>query len=154
MLSLTKFPAESPGAPTHLAPPDYRGVEVVIPFTGMVQAQAALRHASRLCSGLDASIRIVRVLVVPYPLDLDHPPSSVAFAAEQLASLSCELPLTLDIRLSRERVPALFDSLADRSLVLMATKRRWWRTKEQRLARALKHRGHQVLLSYEDSNHA
>jgi hypothetical protein len=141
-------------APPQLAPPVYPGIEVVIPFTGMAATQAALWQADRLCSGLNASIRIVRVLLVPYPLDLDHPPSSVSFAAEQLATLTCELTLKLDIRLSRERVPALLDAVTDRSLVLLVSKRRLWRTKEERLARALNRRGYPVLLSYGDSNHA
>jgi hypothetical protein len=131
-----------------------RPIEVVIPFTTMAQVQASLKDAARLCTGLDANVRVVRVVVVPYPLDLDRPAVPVSSIVDEMAGLSCDLPLTLDVRLSREKLPTLVDAMGTHPLVLLTTKRRVWRTKEERLALALQSAGHEVLMSYEGAHHA
>jgi hypothetical protein len=99
---------------------------------------------------MNASVRIVRVLVVPYPLSLDAPAVPVSFAAGQMKLLRCHLPVTLDIRLSRDRIAGLLSAVGDRPMILLVSRRRWWRTNEERLAATLKRAGKDVLLTYDE----
>ncbi|MBV9269320.1 MAG: hypothetical protein JO061_24330 [Acidobacteriaceae bacterium] len=130
------------------APAAVRPLEVIIPFTTVKMSQAALRYAEQLCSGVQASVRVVKVVVVPFPLDLEKPAVPPRFVAQQLSSLRCNLPLTIDIRLGRERIPALTSAFAANTIALMVTPKRWWTTKEERLAKKLKRAGRDVLLTY------
>jgi hypothetical protein len=126
-----------------------RRIEVVIPFTTVRQVQLGLRQAEQLCCGLDAIAHVIRVVVVPFPLDLDRPAISLTAAERQMASLRCHLPMTLTLTLSRDLLQGMISAVPEQPLFVLVSKRRFWRTKEQKLARSLRCAGFEVLLSYE-----
>ena len=126
LLKRLEYASPETECPAQFAPA--HRIEVVIPFTSMRQAQAGLRDAEQLCSGLDVCVRVVRVVIVPFPLDLDHPPAPVSSIVDEMLALRCDLPLALDILVSRDGMPALMAALSSRALVLLTTRARLWRT--------------------------
>jgi hypothetical protein len=108
-----------------------------------------MRMAGRLSQDLDAQINLVAFQVVPYKLELKRPAIAIACLEERLRALASDLavPMHVDIILCRDARWALQQLLMPHSLVVMGTRRRWWRTKEQRLAERLRHDGHRVILA-------
>ena len=123
-------------------------LEIVVPFTTPFLTQAALQRAEALGAGLNAHVRLVKVQVVPFPLELDHPPVSVEFLSDRLGAMCCHLPMMMEIHLAREVVPALNAALKPNSIVVLTSKWRPWKTHQEKLAAELKRAGHQVLIRY------
>jgi hypothetical protein len=121
-------------------------LEIVIPFTTPFLTQAALRRAEALGTGLNCRVRLVKVQVVPYPLELDHPSISTHFLGKQLASMCCKLPIVREIHLARDLSAAFKGILTPNSLTVIASKRRPWKTRQENLAADLWRAGHQVLI--------
>jgi hypothetical protein len=134
---------------TVAAAPDLRtGVLwIVVPYTTPELTRAALRH-SAVCSDLDVQICLVDVQVVPFPCPFDEPPINKKFSEHRLHELFREtgLPGQTAVLYARDRLEGYRRMLEPKSLVVLATKKRWWPTREWRLARALSKAGHQVLL--------
>jgi hypothetical protein len=127
-------------------------LDIVIPFTTPDLTRAAVHAAGELSHGLAAKIRLVKVQVVPFPADLDQPTPVLEFIKEQLSHFKSPLPIEIEIRLARDLEPALCQALNSESLVLLATRRRPWKTRTERLATSLEKRGHHVLLISENTN--
>jgi hypothetical protein len=110
-----------------------------------------------LGAGLDSAVRIVKVQVVPFPLDVSFSPVPVEFLESQLEHLGSEisdLPYTAEIRLAREFEAGLLGALRFRSMIVLATKKRPWRTRTERLADSLRAGGYTVVMANEDKEHA
>jgi hypothetical protein len=133
--------------------PDSQPLELAIPFTNMLSVQQSIDHAEHLCSGLNAFIRVIRIVRVPYPLDLEHPPVTQASVVSQLSALSSSLPLRIEIWLAREWIPTLLTAMPSDALVLMTYRHRIWRTKEENVACALKRAGCQVSMIQQVEGH-
>jgi hypothetical protein len=120
---------------------------VVIPYTTPELTGAALRHAS-VCTDLDVHVCLVDIQVVPFPCPLTQPPIDKKFSEIRLQALLKEsgLPGKVAIVYTRDWVEAFGKVLEPGSLVIMATQKRWWPTRETKLARALAKAGHQVML--------
>ena len=127
-------------------------LDLVVPFTTPALTLAALNAANRLGAGLNARIRLLKIQVVPFPLDLTQSPVPIAFLTQQLSSFESKLPVTCEVRLARESEPGLKDILGEHSLVLLATARRPWRTREERMAASLRRAGHTVVLVREGND--
>ena len=121
-------------------------LDLVVPFTTPGLTQCAVDAADRMGAGLNAAIRLVKVQVVPFPMDLSQSPVYIEFLKEQLSQFRTELPSAGEIRLAREFEPGLEGTLTHNSLVVLATKKRPWKTRTERLAAALRHNGHNVIL--------
>jgi hypothetical protein len=121
-------------------------LDLVVPFTSPELTRLAADAADRMGAGLNAAIRLVKVQVVPFPMDLSQSPVYIDFLKEQLSQFKTELPATGEIRLAREFEPGLEGTLTSDSLVILATKTRPWRTRTERLASLLRHKGHNVVL--------
>jgi hypothetical protein len=121
-------------------------LDLVVPFTSPELTRLAADAADRMGAGLNAAIRLVKVQVVPFPMDLSQSPVYIDFLKEQLSQFKTELPTTGEIRLAREFEPGLEGTLTSDSLVILATKTRPWRTRTERLASLLRHKGHNVVL--------
>lgn len=132
-------------------------LDIVVPWTTPRLTAAALKAANRLGAGLESVVRIVKVQVVPFPLDLRFSPVPVEFLAAQLThfgeEFSC-LPFSTEIRLAREFEGGLRGGLRSGSLILLATLKRPWRTRSERLARLLRAWGHTVAMVHEDEKNA
>ena len=129
-------------------------LDLVVPFTTPELTRAALDAANRMGGGLNATLRLVKVQVVPFPLDLDQSPVYIDFLKEQLAQFHSDLPVTGEIRLAREFEAGLLGSLGRDSVVILATPKRPWRTRNQRLAATLRRAGHKVILMNEEAGNA
>ncbi|MGH9444614.1 MAG: hypothetical protein ACRD3O_02615 [Terriglobia bacterium] len=129
------------------APP---GIRLNVVFTTREGTLAALMTASTLAPrNLQAAIRVLIAQVVPFALPLDRPPVSPSFFAQLCRGMAarCEeaAELTVEVYLCRCRRRALRHMLTPHSLVVVGGKKRWWRTREQKLARMLSSDGHDVI---------
>ena len=120
-------------------------LDLVLPFTTPRLTESALRAAHRLGAGLDTVVRVVKVQVVPFPLDLRYSPVPVDFLEAQMRSLCGERD-AMEIRLAREFEDGLRGTLRYRSMVVLATGKRPWKTRTERLAESLRHAGYTVVM--------
>src|SRR5262249_2252616 len=122
-------------------------LSIVVPYTTPELTRAALQH-SAVCSDLDVQVGLVDVQVVPFPCPFDEPPINKEFSEHRLHELFKEtgLPGQTAVLYTRDRLEGYRRMLEPKSLVVLATKKRWWPTRERRLARALSKAGHHVLL--------
>ena len=120
---------------------------MVIPYTTPELTAAALRHAG-VCSDLDVHVLLVDIQVVPFPCPLDQPPINNKFSESRLSAMLKEsgLPGKVGVVYTRDWFDAFRRVLEPQSLVILATKKRWWPTREDKLARTLSKAGHQVML--------
>jgi hypothetical protein len=121
-------------------------LDLVVPFTTPELTRVALNAANHLGAGLKANLRLLKVLVVPFPLDLNQAPVYLDFLKSQLARFESELPVKREIRLARELEPGLLSTLHRDSVVILASGKRLWRTRTERLAESLRRAGHKVVL--------
>ena len=118
-------------------------------FTTPHETQVALRRAAELSEGLNAEILLIVPQIVPFPLDLDNPPVPLDFASEQLCSVMESVDADLDghIYLCRDRLQTFLHVLRTNSITVLGMRRRWFFSKPERLARALRRSGHQVIMA-------
>ncbi len=121
-------------------------LDLVVPFTTPELTRAALDAANRMGAGLNPTIRLIRVQVVPFPLELDQSPVYIEFLKEQMAQFRSDLPVDREIRLARNFEDGLLGTLGSDSVVILAAPKRPWTTRNERLARALRRAGHMVVL--------
>lgn len=121
-------------------------LDLVVPFTTPELTRTALDAANRMGAGLNATLRLVKVQVVPFPLELSQSPVYIEFLKNQLARLHSDLPAAGEIRLAREFEAGLLGTLGRESVVILATPRRPWTTNNERLAASLRRAGHKVVL--------
>jgi hypothetical protein len=119
----------------------------VIPYTTPELTRAALRHAG-VCTDLNVHVSLVDIQVVPFSCPLDQPPIDKEFSRRRLCNLFAQTGLLgrTDVLYARDWFEGFRRVLEPQSLVILATKKRWWRTREDKLARALLKAGHQVML--------
>jgi hypothetical protein len=133
----------------HRKPSDYTTevLWVVVPYTTPELTRAALRH-SGVCSDLDVHVCLVDIQVVPFPCSLDHAPINKEYSQRRLERLLSEsaLPGEASVVYTRDWLQGFRRVLGPQSLIVIATTKRWWPTREQKLARALTKAGHQVML--------
>jgi len=124
------------------------GLHVFVPYTSYDLTKAALTSAAMLTRTLAAHITLFAVRVVPFPLSLDRPDVPASFLEQKLAAIAQECVVDVDVRIVFARDPDLGcrQVLMQNSLVVMATRKRWWPTAEVKLARALARAGHSVAL--------
>ncbi|HEY2384530.1 MAG TPA: hypothetical protein VGK48_25415 [Terriglobia bacterium] len=120
---------------------------VVIPYTTPELTRAALRHAA-VCTDLNVYACVVDVQVVPFPCPIDQPPVNKDHARRRLRQLLSEsgLPGQVAVLHTRDWIEGYSRVLQEKSLVIVATRKRWWVTREMKLARGLTNAGHQVML--------
>jgi hypothetical protein len=129
-------------------------LDLVVPFTTPKLTRAALDAANRMGAGLNATLRLVKVQVVPFPLDLNQPPVYIEFLKDQMAQFQSDLPVAGEIRLAREFEAGLLGTLEHESVVILATPKRPWRTRNEHLAATLRRAGHKVVLVNQGANNA
>ncbi len=123
-------------------------IKVVIPYTTPDLTRAALKAVGELVGELRAEPVLMAIHTVPYPLPLGRPAVPREFLLQHLKNLasSSTVPLSILLIFARDRMSAFRKSIPPGSIVVIAARRRWWRTAEDRLARTLVKDGHRVLL--------
>jgi hypothetical protein len=124
-------------------------LDIVVPYTTPRLTRLALREAEELALKLPSRIRILRMLAVPFPLDLRDPPVALDVVREQTRQVARGIAAAeIVLFLTRDPEAALLKILRPGSIVVIASKKRWWRTAQERLQRTCTRHGHQVALVY------
>jgi len=125
-----------------------RHLKIFVPYTTPDLTRDALAGASGLAADLRVEAVLVAVREIPYPLPLDYPDVQPALLIEKLMALAegMSCPVRIELILARSKSDALRRAIRPGSLVLIAAKRHWWRTGEERLARTLARAGCSVSL--------
>jgi len=123
------------------------GLRVVVPYTTPELTRTALRHAA--ASGdLGIHVCLVDLQVIPFPAAesmIDE-----EFSEHRLDELLKEsgVPGIAVVFYTADWFQGFKKILQPESLVVLATKKTWWPTREKKLARMLRRAGHQVILLY------
>ena len=127
-------------------------LEVNLVYTHLPSAPKSLDIAGELARGLGARVTVHVAQVIPYPLALKSPQVPVLFAEQQLLAMAGEQPVDTSIRiyLCRDLTETIRQALKPDSVVIIEGRKRWWPTREHRLAATLRRDGHHVILSYAD----
>ena len=108
-----------------------------------------------LVSQSNARIRIIVPQIVPFPLPLSEPPITPEFTAQRIQGVLSSYRINVEVQvcLCRERLDAAISVLSPHSLILIGGRRRFWRTKEDRLVQVLRHRGPDVVFVEEERDY-
>ncbi len=125
-------------------------IELAIPYTEASLTGAVMERAAALATGLNARITLVAVHAAPYPLELGCPSATRGFLVERLHELAerCDLPVTAQLVMARSQEEGFRHALRRKATVLIGSRKRLWRTSEEKLARSLVRDGRQVVLMH------
>ena len=121
------------------------GLRVVVPYTTPELTRGALDHAA--ASGdLDIHVCLVDLQVIPF--HAAAPAIDKEFSERRLDELLQEsgVPGKGVVLYMTDWFRGFKKILQPESLVVLATKKTWWPTREKKLARILRRAGHQVVL--------
>jgi hypothetical protein len=123
-----------------------RPLELVVPYTNPALAARALAAAAELARGFEAAVTLMAVYVLPYPSPLECQEGIRKRLEAELTAVARTSPAAIRVKLvfARDREDAYLSLLKRQSLVVIGAKDRWWRTREERLARRLTAGGHSV----------
>lgn len=123
-----------------------RPLELVVPYTNPSLAAEALSAALGLAHGFQAAVTLMAVHVLPYPSPLEAQEGIRQRLEAELTAVARTSPVTVRVKLAfaRDRDEAYLGLLRRQSLVVVGTKDRWWKTREERFARKLAAHGHSV----------
>jgi len=113
-----------------------------------VLADAVLQRTAVLAGGLNVRVRLVAVHSVPYAVSFGCPAAVHAHLVEQLVDLAsrCPFPVEPQVVMARGWVEGFEYAMHPDSTVLVGTRKHFWRTREESLARDLARGGHNVAL--------
>jgi hypothetical protein len=122
-------------------------LEVAVVFTSPAATMEAVREAGVLARPLNALVTLLVPQVVPYPASLESPPVLLDFSEQWLREMAAQsaVQTAAHIYLCRDATDTLQSVLAPHSLVVIGGRKRWWPTREQKLARNLLRSGHEVI---------
>jgi hypothetical protein len=127
-------------------------LEIVVPYTDPEVTAKVVEKAAALTIGLNAMVKLVAVYVAPYPADLNCPTAMQEHLRSGLSEIAerTNLPSSVQIVVARDRDAGFRHILRPESAVLLGSFRSLWRTREEKLARALAREGHHVSLLHFD----
>ena len=130
---------------------DDKPLRIHVLFTSTEETLDALTSAAALSSGCSAQIALLVPLIVPYPLPLEEPPVSLAFACRRITDLASSIPAETELEayiyLCRNAVQTMLQVVLPHSLVLIGMHGRWFFSRSKRIARKLRAQGHEVVLA-------
>jgi hypothetical protein len=124
-------------------------LDISVVFTSVDATLAALKEAGNLAGNLGGRITLIVPQIVPYPLPLTSPPVLIDFNERRLRVIASDsrVETRVSIYLCRDLLEILQSVLKPHSLVVVGSRKRWWPTREKRLARKLRALGHQVVVT-------
>jgi hypothetical protein len=130
---------------SEIKPPE-RPLDVVVPYTNPALTARALAAAVELARGFEAAVTLMAVYVLPYPSPLECQEGIRKRLEAELTAVTrtSQVAIRVNLAFARDRADAYLGLLGRQSLVVIGTKDRWWRTREERLARKLTAGGHSV----------
>jgi hypothetical protein len=148
--ALERILTPSVNRPPRLEPAETASkLNVFVIFTSVDATLQALKEAGKLAHQLNGRIMLVAPQVVPYPLPLTSPPVLLDWNERRLRVIADESAVETIVRIYLCRDPwrALEQALRPHSVVVVGGRKRWWPTRESRLARRLRRAGHEVILA-------
>jgi hypothetical protein len=136
----SKMRAEANGSPFRFP--------VYIIFTSLHPTLGALKKTGQLAALLKSGIKILVAQAVPYLLPLDEFVVRQDFVGKLLEKMAANVPekTSISAYFCRDRLQALQRVLGRGNPVVMVIKKRGWPTRDERLARRLRHAGYDVIL--------
>ena len=129
--------------------PESHPFSIHVVFTTWRGTRAAMRVAGLQSRSLGARIVLWYFQVVPSQFNLASPPVSTEFVARRLAAIAqeycAESEAEVHICFCTDQRHSMTRALAAESLVITGGKRRWWRSREERIATLLQSHGCRVL---------
>jgi hypothetical protein len=127
------------------------GLNLVVIFTSLDATIAALKKAGGLAESLGARITLVVIQLVPYPLPLTSPPVLLDFQERRFSEIATASPVEIRVQLylCRDVFETLNKVLLPHSLIVIGGRKRWWPTREKKLARKLQ-TAHEVIFTEAD----
>jgi hypothetical protein len=124
-------------------------LDIAVVFTSVDATLTALKEAGNLAQSLGGRITLVVPQIVPYPLPLASPPVLVDFNERRMRVLAsgCPVETRVAIYLGRDPIEILKSVLRPGSLVVVGARKRWWPTREKRLAAQLRRTGYEVIVT-------
>jgi hypothetical protein len=125
-------------------------LEVVVLYTSADLARAALKKAEELSGGLDIRLRLIRAEIVPYQLPFDTPAIDLKHLRSEMQTVleSSRLDVEGEIVLARDLETAIRTVPRSRTIVVLASRHRLWRTKEESIQHLCARMGYEVLMHY------
>jgi hypothetical protein len=124
-------------------------LQINVIFTTAKDTVAALKAAQILAQDLDAQTLLMVPLVVPRQFSISSPPVSIAFAQQRAYAMAMDCRKENDIHvqvyLCANRRECMLKVLKPNSLIIIGGKKRWWPLPEQKLAKALRANGHNLM---------
>ena len=107
-----------------------------------------MEKAREIARPLGANVVVVAVQVVPYPLPLDRPPVPMEFVVRRFQERASEFSgrTLVSAYLCRDPLVALKQILNPNCPVVMGIRKKWWPTRDERLARKLRRAGYEIIL--------
>jgi hypothetical protein len=132
--------------PPILSPEPEKSVTVI--STSINRTIKALEKAAELAKPLRANIIVVAIQVVPYSLPLDRPPVPMEFVTRRFEEMASQLPGKIRVfaYLCRDPGEVLKRILTPDGPVVMGIRKRWWPSRDERLARTLRRAGYDMIL--------
>ena len=127
-----------------------QALDIVVLYTSAELAGAALERAEELAKGMGLRVRLVYTQIVSYALPIDEPQVNLEHLKSELEKVTERYGLEVHgaLVLARDRQTALKTALRPSSIVVLASHRRLWRTKEESLQKECIKAGHEVVLCY------
>lgn len=148
-MSLTLGKTFVPATPLPRSDEDQAGrkLAITVVFTSVGSTLVALKAAATMANSLEARITLVVFQTVPYPLPLKSPPVLQDFNEKRFRVIASESPVETNVQiyLCRDRRQTLASLLKAGSIVVLGGPKRWWPTKDQKLARQLRRMGYEVV---------
>jgi hypothetical protein len=125
-----------------------RPLEIVVAHTNPAATAQALEAAAELARGFDVAVNLMAVRVLPYPWALECPEGIRKRLEAEVTAIArtSDTEVSVDLVFARDWENAYLGLLERGQMVVIGAKDRWWRTREQRLARKLTMAGHSVAI--------
>ena len=151
-IAMEKRPVLATGHPTHFVGEDAdHRLNIAVIFTSVESTLAALKEAGGLARQLGARIRLIVPKIVPYPLPLEAPPMPGEVTEQRFRLIASGSAVETSVQICLCRDP--FDTasvLTQGAIVVLGGAKRWWRTKNEKLARRLRRAGYEVIFKETD----
>jgi hypothetical protein len=124
------------------------GSPVHVVFTSFDRTLKALQKAMQLAGTSNSEVDVLAVQVVPFVLPLDEPPAPFEFLVRRFAEVADRFSGQIKIKpyLCRDLLEALKRIIDHKCTVVMGVRKRWWPTREERVARQLQRAGFNVVI--------
>ena len=107
-----------------------------------------MQAAANLTRGLNFHVVLIAVHIVPFPVQLEPLAVMEEHLRAELSKVAEEsdLPVTARIAFARDLAEAFRQCVRPESLVVIASRKRWWRTRPEQWARELARNGFRTAL--------